>query len=96
MAQHPIQIHIVVSGETFTCSRDYARDEEGFYMQSRSERFDKLTEDGHPQSFDTISGAVLDAIQAVQRAFALMRAPDEFIPEIIPMAVDDVPRGDLN
>jgi len=91
MAQHPVQIHIVISTDSRLSSRTYMRDEDGWYCQESAADHKEGSPSGtaHEREFDLEcpQQAVADALMAVHAAFGLMLGPGERLPDLVPVAV---------
>ena len=94
MAQHPVQIHIVVSTDKRMATRAYCRDEHGWYcQQSATNHCDgsPLSDGDHDLELmlEDSQEAVADAMLALHAAFAAMLAPGEKLPELVQMPVKE-------
>ena len=92
MAQHPVQIHIVVSTNNRMATRAYCRDENGWYAQpSATDHCEgspvRETEDEELVFHDS-QEAVADALMAIHAAFGLMLAPGERLPDLVPVSAN--------
>lgn len=91
MAQHPVQIHIVISTDKRMATRAYCRDEHGWYCQpSATEHHEGAPVHEIDEEEVVLPGsqeAVADALMAVHAAFGLMLAPGERLPDLVPVSV---------
>ena len=91
MAQHPVQIHIVISTENRMATRAYCRDEHGWYCQPSATEHCEGTSISETEDEELVLScsqeAVADALLAVHAAFGLMLGPGERLPDLVPVSV---------
>lgn len=87
MSQHPVQVHVTLTGPINMAIRTYVRDEKGWGC--RAEVIDnesgKVIEEREFEMGNTAE-AVFDALRSLVDGFAMLMLPGEEIPELIPMA----------
>lgn len=97
MPQHPVQIHVTITGPKNMAIRTYVRDERGWgCLAELMENEGETPLHSKETSLENTSHAIFDALQSLIEGFAMMMEPGEELPKLVPVAEAAVRRHDSN
>lgn len=93
MTQHPIQVHVTVTGPHNMAIRTYVRDDKGWGCRTEIVDNDSgKVIDAREFDIDSTGEAIFDALRSMVDGFAMLMQPGEPLPELVAVAREQAAR----